>query len=166
VLVLFAVFSLSSSIRCAREASGQWRSGSRWVGGRDWARSCWCRHRPHGEGEPAAVVLDVPTGRHHRAQLGEGQRGGVFPVFEANKAIVEVENFLYATSQIAQTTLRSIPRRPRARQPCAREQIPTIRSSVLKQADRSWGIGGSSVELRTSTRPPESEARQGQAKPK
>ena len=31
-----------------------------------------------------------------------------FRVFEPTKAIVEVENYLYATSQLAQTTLRSI----------------------------------------------------------
>src|SRR3970040_401742 len=31
-----------------------------------------------------------------------------FRVMEANKAVVEVENFLYATGQLAQTTLRSV----------------------------------------------------------
>ena len=31
-----------------------------------------------------------------------------FRVLEPTKAIVEVENFLFATSQLAQTTLRSI----------------------------------------------------------
>ena len=31
-----------------------------------------------------------------------------FRVMEPNKAIVEVENYLYATSQLAQTTLRSV----------------------------------------------------------
>ena len=31
-----------------------------------------------------------------------------FRVLDANRAVLEVENYLYATSQIAQTTLRSI----------------------------------------------------------
>src|SRR5690242_10590543 len=31
-----------------------------------------------------------------------------FRVLDANKAVVEVENYLYATSQLAQTTLRSV----------------------------------------------------------
>ncbi len=31
-----------------------------------------------------------------------------FRVLDPNKAVVEVENYLYATSQLAQTTLRSI----------------------------------------------------------
>ena len=31
-----------------------------------------------------------------------------FRVMDPNKAVVEVENFLYATSQLAQTTLRSV----------------------------------------------------------
>src|SRR3989338_2436791 len=31
-----------------------------------------------------------------------------FRVLDANKAVIEVENYLYATSQLAQTTLRSV----------------------------------------------------------
>ncbi len=72
-----------------------------------------------------------------------------FRVLDVNKAIIEVENFLYATSQLAQTTLRSV---------CgeghmddlliSREQINLRLQEILDQATDPWGIKVSMVEIK------------------
>jgi len=56
------------------------------------------------------VVLDVPPQDVITRDNVSVKVNAVvyFRVFEPTKAIVEVENYLYATSQLAQTTLRSI----------------------------------------------------------
>ena len=48
-------------------------------------------------------------GRHHQGQrLGQGQRRHLLPGLRSAQGIIEVEDYLYATSQLAQTTLRSV----------------------------------------------------------
>ena len=66
--------------------------------------------RPHGAGRAA----DHRHGRalagcHHvRQRVDQGHAVVYFRVMDPQRAIVEVENFHYATSQLAQTTLRSV----------------------------------------------------------
>ena len=72
-----------------------------------------------------------------------------FRVLDVNKAVVEVENFLYATSQLAQTTLRSV---------CGegelddllvnRERMNTRIQDILDSATDPWGIKVSMVEIK------------------
>ncbi|HSE43569.1 MAG TPA: slipin family protein [Acidobacteriota bacterium] len=72
-----------------------------------------------------------------------------FRVFDPNKAIVEVENFLYATSQLAQTTLRSILGEVELDGLLAeREKLNARLQQILDQQTDPWGIKVSMVEVK------------------
>jgi regulator of protease activity HflC (stomatin/prohibitin superfamily) len=72
-----------------------------------------------------------------------------FRVFEANKAIIEVENFLYATSQIAQTTLRSILGSAELDELLSeRERINRSLQEIIDRHTDPWGIKVMSVEVK------------------
>jgi len=72
-----------------------------------------------------------------------------FRVMDPNKAIVEVEDFLYATSQIAQTTLRSILGESELDDLLAkREQINKKLQLIVDEATDPWGIKVSLVEIK------------------
>ena len=72
-----------------------------------------------------------------------------FRVIDPSKAVVEVENYLYATSQLAQTTLRSV---------CGqvdlddllsdRERINLQIQTILDEQTDPWGIKVVSVEVK------------------
>jgi len=72
-----------------------------------------------------------------------------FRVMDANKAIVEVENFLYATSQLAQTTLRSVCGQAELDQLLSeREHINTQLQDILDKQTDPWGIKVTTVEVK------------------
>lgn len=72
-----------------------------------------------------------------------------FRVMDPNKAIVEVEDFLYATSQIAQTTLRSILGESELDDLLARrEEINKKLQTIIDEATDPWGIKVSLVEIK------------------
>jgi len=72
-----------------------------------------------------------------------------FRVVEPAKAIVEVENFLYATSQLAQTTLRSILGEVELDGLLSeREKLNLRLQQVLDQQTDPWGIKVSMVEVK------------------
>ena len=72
-----------------------------------------------------------------------------FRVLEPNKAITEVEDFLYATSQLAQTTLRSILGMVELDDLLSdRERINEELQSVLDAQTDPWGIKVSAVEVK------------------
>ncbi len=72
-----------------------------------------------------------------------------FRVMEAEKAIVSVENYLYATNQISQTTLRSILGQSDLDELLsAREQINHKLQQIIDDQTEPWGIKVSSVELK------------------
>lgn len=72
-----------------------------------------------------------------------------FRVFEPNKAIVEVENYLYATSQLAQTTLRSVLGEVELDGLLAeREKLNARLQQILDQQTDPWGIKVSMVEVK------------------
>lgn len=72
-----------------------------------------------------------------------------FRVIDVNKAVVEVENYLYATNQLAQTTLRSV---------CGeceldhllieREKINSRIQEILDASTDPWGVKVSMVEIK------------------
>ena len=72
-----------------------------------------------------------------------------FRVMNPNKAIVEVENFKYATSQLAQTTLRSILGQVELDELLSeREKLNKSLQEILDQQTDPWGIKVSLVEVK------------------
>ncbi|MBN2515321.1 MAG: slipin family protein [Deltaproteobacteria bacterium] len=72
-----------------------------------------------------------------------------FKVMEANQAVIEVENFLYATSQLAQTTLRSVCGQVELDEILAeREKINARLQEILDRSTDPWGIKVSTVEVK------------------
>ena len=72
-----------------------------------------------------------------------------FRVLDSNKAVVEVENFLYATSQLAQTTLRSVCGQVDLDEILSeREKINSELQEILDRSTDPWGIKVSTVEVK------------------
>ena len=72
-----------------------------------------------------------------------------FRVMDANSAVVEVENYIFATSQMAQTTLRSvIGQRELDELLSAREKINSQIQEILDKQTDPWGIKVSNVEIK------------------
>jgi len=72
-----------------------------------------------------------------------------FRVIDPSKAIVEVEDFLYATSQLAQTTLRSILGQAEMDELLsARDKINRELQSIIDTHTDPWGIKVSLVEVK------------------
>jgi regulator of protease activity HflC (stomatin/prohibitin superfamily) len=64
-----------------------------------------------------------------------------FRVMEPSRAVVEVENYLFATSQLAQTTLRSVCGEAELDELLAeREKINTHLQAIIDQHTEPWGI--------------------------
>lgn len=79
-----------------------------------------------------------------------------FRVVDALKAIIEVENFLYATSQLAQTTLRSVLGQVELDDLLARrEKINERLQEILDLHTEPWGIKVSNVEVKNVDLPQE-----------
>jgi len=90
-----------------------------------------------------------------------------FRVMDANRAVVEVENFLYATSQLAQTTLRSVLGQVELDELLAeREKINEQLQDILDRQTDPWGIKVTTVEVKHVDLPQEMQramARQAEA---
>ena len=72
-----------------------------------------------------------------------------FRVVDANKAIVEVENYLNATSQLSQTTLRSVLGQSMLDELLAeREKINKILQKIIDTHTDPWGIKVANVEVK------------------
>ena len=72
-----------------------------------------------------------------------------FRVVLPDKAIVEVENFLFATSQLSQTTLRSILGQSELDELLAeRDKINRELQKIIDQQTEPWGIKISNVEVK------------------
>lgn len=72
-----------------------------------------------------------------------------FRVLEANKAVIEVEDYGFATSQMSQTTLRSvIGQRELDDLLSAREQINNQIQEILDKQTDPWGIKVTNVEVK------------------
>lgn len=90
-----------------------------------------------------------------------------FRVVDPAKAIVAVENYIYATSQLAQTTLRSVCGEAELDDILAhREKINMQIQNILDRMTESWGIKISAVEVKHIDLPQEMQramARQAEA---
>ncbi len=72
-----------------------------------------------------------------------------FRVVQADKALIEVENYLYATSQLAQTSLRSILGQSELDDLLAhRERINQELQQILDKQTDPWGVKISNVEIK------------------
>ncbi|HOK06453.1 MAG TPA: slipin family protein [Syntrophales bacterium] len=72
-----------------------------------------------------------------------------FRVMDANSAVTEVENFLYATSQLAQTTLRSVCGQVELDEILSeREKININLQEILDRSTDPWGIKVTLVEVK------------------
>jgi regulator of protease activity HflC (stomatin/prohibitin superfamily) len=72
-----------------------------------------------------------------------------FRVMDPVKAVIEVENYMYATSQLAQTTLRSVCGQAELDELLSeREQINTQLQEILDAQTDPWGIKVSTVEVK------------------
>ncbi len=79
-----------------------------------------------------------------------------FRVFESTNAIVEVEDYLYATSQLAQTTLRSVCGQAELDKLLAeRDKINAEIQDILDRHTDPWGIKVVTVEVKTIDLPVE-----------
>lgn len=79
-----------------------------------------------------------------------------FRVIDANRAIVSVENYLFATSQLSQTTLRSVLGQVELDELLSqREKLNEKLQSILDESTDAWGIKVSLVEIKTVDLPSE-----------
>jgi regulator of protease activity HflC (stomatin/prohibitin superfamily) len=90
-----------------------------------------------------------------------------FRVMDPQKAILDVENYLYATSQLSQTTLRSVLGQAELDELLSRrDQLNEKLQEILDTHTESWGIKVSNVEVKNVDLPQEMQraiARQAEA---
>ncbi|OEG75888.1 slipin family protein [Shewanella colwelliana] len=97
------------------------------------------------------VVMDVPTQDVISRDNVSVRVNAViyFRVIDAQKAIINVEDYLQATSQLAQTTLRSVLGQHELDEMLAnREMLNTDIRAILDSRTDSWGIKVSNVEIK------------------
>ena len=97
------------------------------------------------------VVLDVPTQDViSRDNVSVKVNAVVYMrVVDPEKAIIQVENYYEATSQLAQTTLRSVLGQHELDEMLAeREKLSTNIQDILDQQTDGWGIKVSNVEMK------------------
>ncbi|MBL6988023.1 MAG: slipin family protein [Methylobacter sp.] len=97
------------------------------------------------------VVMDVPTQDVISRDNVSVKVNAVvyFRVIEPDKAIIQVENFYDATSQLAQTTLRSVLGQHELDEMLAeRDRLNLDIQTILDQQTDAWGIKVSLVEIK------------------
>ena len=97
------------------------------------------------------VVLDVPPQDIITRDNVSVKVNAVvyFRVVDPSKAVVEVENYMYATSQLAQTTLRSVLGQAELDDLLAeRDRLNQQLQQILDHQTDPWGIKVSAVEVK------------------
>ncbi|MEH6518757.1 MAG: slipin family protein [Halioglobus sp.] len=97
------------------------------------------------------VVMDVPTQDVISRDNVSVQVNAViyFRVLDPERAIIQVENFLEATSQLSQTTLRSVLGQHELDDMLAeREQLNADVQTILDKQTSAWGIKVANVEIK------------------
>ena len=97
------------------------------------------------------VVMDVPTQDVISRDNVSVQVNAViyFRVVDPERAIIQVENFLEATSQLSQTTLRSVLGQHDLDDMLAeREQLNADIQTILDKQTAAWGIKVANVEIK------------------
>src|SRR5579871_1816536 len=100
---------------------------------------------------PRTIPLDVPTQDVITRDSVSVKLNAViyFRVVDPRRAIVEVENYLYATSQLAQTTLRSVLGEVALNDLLSqREKLNVRLQSILDQHTSPWGVKVTMVEVK------------------
>src|SRR5688572_18061870 len=104
------------------------------------------------------VVLDVPAQDVITRDNVSVKVNAVlyFRVLDPRRAIVEVENYMYATSQLAQTTLRSVLGQVDLDDLLSqRERLNRELQQILDERTDPWGIKVSAVEVKHVDLPPD-----------
>jgi regulator of protease activity HflC (stomatin/prohibitin superfamily) len=104
------------------------------------------------------VVLDVPPQDIITRDNVSVKVNAVvyFRVVDPSKAIVEVQNYLYATSQLAQTTLRSVLGQAEMDDLLSeREKLNLQLQEIIDHQTDPWGIKVSMVEVKHVDLPPD-----------
>ncbi len=97
------------------------------------------------------IVLDVPSQDVISRDNVSVKVNAVlyFRVVDADKAIIQVENFLQATSQLAQTTLRSVLGKHSLDEMLAeRDKLNTDVQEIIDAQTEAWGIKVTNVEIK------------------
>lgn len=97
------------------------------------------------------VTLDVPTQEVITQDNVTCSVNAVvyYRVVDANRAVVNVENFKMATAQLAQTTLRSVAGQAELDQLLAeRDRLNQDIQQILDEATDAWGIKVTAVEIK------------------
>lgn len=153
ILVIVVVLFLASAIRILRE----YERGVVFLLGRFW--------RVKGPGfiiiipaiqqmvrvDLRTIVMDVPTQDVISRDNVSVKVNAVvyFRVIEPDKAIIQVEDFLEATSQLAQTTLRSVLGQHELDEMLAeRDRLNADVQGILDSQTDAWGIKVSNVEIK------------------
>ncbi|EGV50564.1 MULTISPECIES: slipin family protein [sulfur-oxidizing symbionts] len=153
ILISFVVLLLFSAIRILRE----YERGVIFLLGRFW--------KVKGPGfiivvpliqqmvrvDLRTIVMDVPSQDVISRDNVSVKVNAVvyFRVIEPDKAIIQVEDFYVATSQLAQTTLRSVLGQHELDEMLSeRERLNADVQSILDQQTDAWGIKVSNVEIK------------------
>jgi regulator of protease activity HflC (stomatin/prohibitin superfamily) len=153
VVIVLVVMFLASAIRILRE----YERGVVFLLGRFW--------RVKGPGliiiipiiqqmvrvDLRTIVMDVPSQDVISRDNVSVKVNAVvyFRVIEPDKAIIQVENFYDATSQLAQTTLRSVLGQHELDEMLAeREKLNADIQTILDQQTDAWGIKVANVEIK------------------
>ena len=154
VIAILALIFIYASIRILREfpsAASSSRSGAIPVQkGR--ASSCWCRSCSRWYRVDLQVVVDEvrPQDVIFRDNVSVKVNAVIyFRVVDAERAIIQVSNYLVATSQLAQTTLRWVFGRHDLDELLAeRDKLNADIQDVLDRHTDPWGIKVSNVEVK------------------
>lgn len=153
LVLIFVVLLLASAIRILRE----YQRGVVFTLGRFW--------KVKGPGfiiiipvvqqmvrvDLRTIVMDVPTQDVISRDNVSVKVNAVvyFRVIDPEKAIIQVENFYMATSQLAQTTLRSVLGQHELDEMLAeRERLNADIQDILDRQTDAWGIKVSNVEIK------------------
>ena len=104
------------------------------------------------------LVLDVPTQDIITKDNVSVKVSAViyFRVLDARQAVIEVEDYLYATSQLAQTTLRSVLGQADLDELLsARDKLNQDLQRILDRHTEPWGVKISNVEIKNVDLPQE-----------
>ena len=104
------------------------------------------------------IVMDVPAQEVITLDNVSVKVNAVlyFRVLHPDKSVIQVENYLYGTSQLAQTTLRSVCGQAELDQLLAdREQINQQLQEIIDQQTEPWGVKVRAVELKQIDLPQE-----------
>lgn len=104
------------------------------------------------------IVMDVPAQEVITLDNVSVKVNAVlyFRVIHPEKAVIQVENYLYGTSQLAQTTLRSICGQAELDQLLSdRERINHQLQAIIDQQTEPWGVKVRAVEMKEIDLPQE-----------